>query len=194
MSRLLSKLFQGSATGTSNGSPPTHHFILHLSSQDSDIIDVHTAEQPPKSPPVYTFTNNKKKITLYRGEPYPHNVIGGCTSANMGLSMNLSLHGRQFSIRNSITGTKFVLEPPDYGRLECKPTSLLGSGLSLYGNGGEKLATIMSNGLMNPKQKQVLIYVPCGGYYAEMILLTAIAARWLDKRADDIVLKALSNT
>ncbi|KAI8412219.1 hypothetical protein FOFC_08849 [Fusarium oxysporum] len=120
--------------------------------------------------------------------------MGECKAAFMGLSMSLSLRGSQFFIRNSTTGTKFIVEFPSYGRLVWKGDSLLGSGLSLYKASGKKVATIKSGGILNYREKQLLLFVPCDVYYVEMVSLTAIAAMKLDKRADDMAFKLLSDS
>jgi hypothetical protein len=37
------------------------------------------------------------------------------------------------------------------------------------------------------------VFIPCDENYVEMVLLTAVAAMKLDKRADDIAFKLLSD-
>ncbi|RKL21760.1 hypothetical protein BFJ68_g2072 [Fusarium oxysporum] len=195
MNELANKLLYYTSSSTSSTQPnPTHHFILRQSSQDSDTTNVSPIDQPQDGLAVYTIQTSKKTIILYRGEPNPQQVVGECKAAFMGLSMHLSLRGSQFSIRNSTTGTKFIVESPSYGRLVWKGDSLLGSGLSLYKTSGEKVATIKSGGILNYREKQLLLFVPCDVYYVEMVLLTAIAAMKLDKRADDIAFKLLSDS
>ncbi|WZH50280.1 hypothetical protein QYS62_011524 [Fusarium acuminatum] len=195
MNELANKLLHGTSSLTSGTQPnSTHHFILRQSSQGSDITNVSPIDQPNDGLAVYTIQTSKKTIILYRGELNPQHVVGECKAAFMGLSMNLSLRGSQFSIRNSTTGTRFVVESPSYGRLVWKGDSLLGSGLSLYKVSGEKVATIKSSGILNYREKQLLVFVPCDGYYVEMVLLTAVAAMKLDKRADDIAFKLLSDS
>ncbi|RGP81173.1 hypothetical protein FLONG3_710 [Fusarium longipes] len=112
----------------------------------------------------------------------------------MGLSMDVSLRGQQFSIRNSMTATKFVVESPSYGRLEWKGNSFLGSGLSLFKTSGEKIATVKSGGILNRQEKQLLVFIPCDESFIEMVLLTAVASLKLDKRADELAYKLLSDS
>jgi hypothetical protein len=193
MNELANKLLHYTSSLTSGTQRnPTHHFILRQSSQHSDTTNVSPIDQPQDGLAVYTIQTSKKTIILYRGEPNPQQVVGECKVAFMGLSMNLSLRGSQFFIRNSTTGTKFIVESPSYGQLAWRGESLLGSGLSLYKASGEKVATIKSGGILNYHEEQLLLFVPCDVYYVEMVLLTAIAAMKLDKRADDIAFKLLS--
>ncbi|SPJ93251.1 uncharacterized protein FTOL_13857 [Fusarium torulosum] len=195
MNGLANKLLHSTSYLKSSAQPNlTHHLILRQTSQDSNITNVSPIDQPQDAPAVYTIQTSKKTIILYRGDTNPQQIVGECKAAFMGLSMNLSLRGSHFSIRNSTTGTKFIVEPPSYGRLEWKGDSLLGSGLSLYKASGEKVATIKSGGILNHREKQLLVFVPCDGYYIEMVLLTAIAAIKLDKRADDIAFKLLGDS
>ena len=195
MNELANKLLHYTSSLTSGTQPnPTHHFILRRSSQDSDITNVSPIDQPQDGLAVYTIQTSKKTIILYQGEPNPQQVVGECKAAFMGLSMNVSLRGSQFLIRNSTTGTKFVVESPNYGRLTWRGDSLLGSGLSLYKASGEKVATIKSGGILNHHEKQLLLFMPCDVNYVEMVLLTAVAAMKLDKRADDIAYKLLSDS
>ncbi|KAK2688114.1 hypothetical protein QWA68_012966 [Fusarium oxysporum] len=163
MNELANKLLYYTSSSTSSTQPsPTHHFILRQSSQDSDTTNVSPIDQPQDGLAVYTIQTSKKTIILYRGEPNPQQVVGECKAAFMGLSMHLSLRGSQFSIRNSTTGTKFIVESPSYGRLVWKGDSLLGSGLSLYKTSGEKVATIKSGGILNYREKQLLLWQLCG--------------------------------
>jgi hypothetical protein len=181
MNELANKLLHYTSSLTSDTQPnPTHHFIVRQSSEDSDTTNVTPIDQPQDGLAVYTIQRSKKTIILYHGELNPQKVVGECKTAFMGLSMNLSLRGSQFFIRNSTTGTKFIVESPSYGRLVWKGDSLLGSGLSLYKASGKKVATIKSGGILNYREKQLLVFVPCDVYYIEMVLLTAIAAMKLD--------------
>jgi hypothetical protein len=194
MSHFAQKVFGSmSSSGGSGGPAAAHHFILRQISQDESITDVFPNDHAHDTSAMYSIESRKKKITVYRGEVNPQHIVGECKTAFMGLSMDLSLRGQQFSIRNSMTGTKFVVESPSYGRLEWKGDSLLGSGLSLYKGSGEKIATVKSGGILNHREKQLLVFVPCDGYYAEMVLLTAVAALKLDKRADELAYKLLSD-
>uniref|UniRef100_A0A0D2XJ71 Uncharacterized protein n=1 Tax=Fusarium oxysporum (strain Fo5176) TaxID=660025 RepID=A0A0D2XJ71_FUSOF len=126
MNELANKLLYYTSSSTSSTQPsPTHHFILRQSSQDSDTTNVSPIDQPQDGLAVYTIQTSKKTIILYRGEPNPQQVVGECKAAFMGLSMHLSLHGSQFSIRNSTTGTKFIVESPSYGRLKRRNASAI---------------------------------------------------------------------
>ncbi|EWZ47222.1 hypothetical protein ACJA88_009343 [Fusarium oxysporum] len=176
MNELANKLLYYTSSSTSSTQPsPTHHFILRQSSQDSDTTNVSPIDQPQDGLTVYTIQTSKKTIILYRGEPNPQQVVGECKAAFMGLSMHLSLRGSQFSIRNSTTGTKFIVESPSYGRLVWKGDSLLGSGLSLYKTSGEKVATIKSGGILNYREKQLLLPM----YPVAIVLIPKVTPRSL---------------
>ncbi|KAH7235476.1 hypothetical protein BKA59DRAFT_484808 [Fusarium tricinctum] len=195
MNELTNKLFGGTSyLASSTKLETTHHLILRRSSQDSQITDVSSINQPQNAMAVYTIQTTKKTIILYRGEPNPQHKVGECKTAFMGLSMDVTLYDSRFSIRNSTTATKFIVQSPNYGRLEWKGDSLLGSGLSLYNASDEKVATIKSGGIMNHSEKQLLVFVHCDEYFLEMVLLTAVAAMKLDKRADEIAYKLLGES
>jgi len=195
MNELANKLFRGTSyLASSTKLEITRNLILRQSSQGPQIISVFSVDQPQDTIAVYTIQTTNKTLILYRGEPNPHHKVGECKNAFMGLSMDVTLHDSQFSIRNSTTATKFVFQSPSNGRLEWKGDSLLGSGLSLYNASGEKIATIKSGGIMNHREKQLLVFVHCDGYFFEMVLLTAVAGMKLDKRADEIAYKVLGES
>lgn len=47
---------------------------------------------------------------------------------------------------------------------------------------------------MNRSEKQLLVFVHCDVYFLETVLLTAVAAMKLDKRADEIAYKLLDES
>jgi hypothetical protein len=195
MNELANKLFHGtSSLASSTKLETTHHLLLRQTAQDPHITGVSSINQPQNTAAIYTIQTTKKTLILYRGSPTSQHKIGECETAFMGLSMDVTLHDSQFSIRNSATATKFIVQSPSYGRLEWKGDSLLGSGLSLYNISGEKVATIKSGGIMNRSERQLLVFVHCDVCFLEMVLLTAVAAMKLDKRADEIAYKLLGES
>jgi hypothetical protein len=190
MSKFVSKLLHGaSAFDKDNETSATYHFILRPNSENSDITNVYSIDQPPESAAIYTIMSGQSSQHFYRGDPHPQNSIAQCTSAKMGLVQNAHLRGQQISIRTSAVRTKYIVQSPTYGRLEWKPNPITGTGLYLYNTSGERLAAFKSNGLMNYQQKQLLVFVPCGGDYIEMILVTACAAKILDRTVTEIIME-----
>jgi hypothetical protein len=192
MSKLVSKLLNGaSVSDNGDGPPATHHFILRPNLQNSDVTDARPIDQPPESPAIYTIMNGKSNKQFYRGEPHPANAIGNCESVKMGLAMEIAHRGQPITVRTSASSTKYIVQSPNYGRLEWKPHPVTRTGLYLHDAAGRKVAAFKSNGVMNLKQKQLLVFIPCDGYYLEMVLMTALAAKALDKTVEEIALEAV---
>ncbi|KAI9158871.1 hypothetical protein HJFPF1_06871 [Paramyrothecium foliicola] len=185
MSKYINKLLNGASALSGDGST-THHFILRPAPKDSHLTLVQTVAQAPGQPPVYTVRDDGSTKTLYVGGPHQPNFVGDMSESTMGMTQRLSLRGHQLTVRTSKSDTKYIVESQQYGRLEWKPNSL-GLGLYLHDQNGNKVAAYKSNGLKNLGEKQVLVFVPCDGYYLEMIVLTAIAAKQLDRNVEEVV-------
>ncbi|KAJ6439932.1 Amino-acid permease BAT1 [Purpureocillium lavendulum] len=177
-----------SSRGT--GSQPTHVFSFGPSAGGSSLnaTSVRPAGYPPTAPPLYTFTGTphaKPNIVLYYREASQPNMIGDGTLSSVSSTTQLRVRGMPFTLRMSKMSGDFTLESPITGKMKLKPNPMTGTGLGLYDGTGNKVAKIKPGG--GSGEKQLELYVSCDGMFVEVVLLSFLTARMLNKIVEDSV-------
>lgn len=114
---------------------------------------------------------------MYRGDPSMSNQIGEGSIGSMSGNAKLSLRDHQFTIKGNTAGTKYTVDSSKYGHLKWK----VGSRpiiIFLEDDSGIKIGEFKEAGYGD---KQLDILVPCDGFFAEMVVLTAIFAMRMKK-------------
>ncbi|UNI17270.1 hypothetical protein JDV02_003627 [Purpureocillium takamizusanense] len=191
----------GDGDGAAATSRPTHIFTLGSAPSGSSLnaTSVRPAGYPPTAPPLYTFTgapHAKPNIALYYGEAASPaaNMIGEGKLSSFSSTTQMRVRGMPFTLRMSHMSGSVTLESPVTGKMKLKPNPMTGTGLALYDSSGNKVAKIRSGGGGGfGDKKQLEIYVPCDGMFIEVILLSFLTAKMLNKIVGDAVGEAVTS-
>ncbi|GJN71669.1 hypothetical protein VFPFJ_02349 [Purpureocillium lilacinum] len=188
----------GLGGGGGGGAPsgPTHVFSLGSARGGSSInaTSIRPAGYPPTAPPLYTFTgapHAKPNMALYYGEASPANLVGEGKLSSFSSTSQMRVRGMPFTLRMSQMSGSITLESPVTGKMKLKPNPMTGTGLGMYDASGNKVAKIRSGGGFGDKQLE--IYVPGDGMFIEVVLLSFMTAKMLNKIVGDAVGEAVSS-
>lgn len=127
---------------------------------------------------------SKPHIVMFH--PDTRTELGNATFSTMGSSAQLSLRGQPMKMKQSTLGDKFTFESAR-GTLRWKVNGVTGSMSKLVDGQGGTLAKCKSGGIPGMGKKSVEIYVPCDQQLFELILLSFMAARELNKQNEEVV-------
>ncbi|KAL3955939.1 hypothetical protein ACCO45_008785 [Purpureocillium lilacinum] len=122
-------------------------------------------------------------MALYYGEASPANLVGEGKLSSFSSTSQMRVRGMPFTLRMSQMSGSITLESPVTGKMKLKPNPMTGTGLGMYDASGNKVAKIRSGGGFGDKQLE--IYVPGDGMFIEVVLLSFMTAKMLNKIVGD---------
>lgn len=192
---LSSRIFDIHGTKQRTPSPGRVSFCIRPAPWDSKRILVHPAGYPIEAPPVLSLVTSgtSPNVVLSRGwGGGPYDVIGTAKLPNMFSSTShLTLRGQPLDMRMSSMSGSFSLESGSIGRLKWKTDGLSGKTLELWDQSGTRIAEFGSRGHF--KGEKYIDMVPGDEYFVELVLLSGMTVRAVNKTIDEAAMEAVGS-